>query len=168
MPKTESWAGTGSGWRRNFGPGIPNDEAANAYLENEYVPEHNRRCAQSPPHLGASPPVAERVDLDAVFRLEEERPISGEWVVQYPGRLFQIQRESAYDAYPRPRARLRMAGSPARDRYRGRAVKWREIRSERNGGHFYRGKVRDISNEPCERSRIDNAISGCETRNNAR
>jgi hypothetical protein len=37
-----------------------------------------------------------QAELDAIFRLEQERVISWDWVVQYQGRGLQIQRESRY------------------------------------------------------------------------
>ena len=44
---------------------------ANAYLEEEYLPEHNRRFGRTPG----------RGELDKIFRLENERVISEDWVV---------------------------------------------------------------------------------------
>ena len=62
--------------------GIQSYEAANAYLEGEYLAEHNRRFAQEAAraenyHVRA-PSVAK---LREVFRLETERWISNDWVV---------------------------------------------------------------------------------------
>jgi len=66
--------------------GIQSYEAANAYLEGEYLAEHNRRFAQEAAraenyHVRA-PSVAK---VREVFRLETERWISNDWVVQYRG-----------------------------------------------------------------------------------
>jgi len=64
--------------------GIVSYEQANAYLDEHYLAEHNRRYAR---------PAAEAADyhrrrptarqLDAVFWLEEERVVSEDWVVRY-------------------------------------------------------------------------------------
>jgi hypothetical protein len=141
---TEPAAGLDAQWRQlaiEFrARGIRDDKAANAYLDAEYVPDYNRRCARTDvedrhrPHLNS-------VDLDTIFRLEEERPISDDWIVQYRGRVYQVERESRF--------------APARDRvlvrewpdrrleihYRGRAVKWKALPYKTNQrGHFYRAK----------------------------
>src|SRR6266852_6214583 len=57
--------------------GITNHAAANAYIEGEYLAEHNRRFAQSatePEDYHRKAP--SRRELDAIFRLEMERTIS--------------------------------------------------------------------------------------------
>ena len=105
---------------------IASDSAANEYLDREYVPACNR-CFPPPAAIDQDfhRPAANALDLNAVFRVEEERPIADDWTVQYRGRLYEVSRESQY--------------APARDRvlvrewpdrrleilYRGRAVKWR-------------------------------------------
>lgn len=57
-----------------------------------YLAEHNRRFA-TPPTAAQDyhTPVPKGLDLNAVFRLEETRTISNDWVVSYKGRLLQIQ-----------------------------------------------------------------------------
>lgn len=71
--------------------GVANYEAANAYLEQEYLPGHNRRFAQAPAqpedyHRGK--PSAR--ELREIFRLESPRRISHDWVVRYEGRWLQL------------------------------------------------------------------------------
>jgi len=101
---------------------------ANRYLRQDYLPDHNRRFSREPrsaeDYHRKRPRKAE---LDAIFRLEEQRVISNDWVVQYQGRLLQIERESRYAP-----AGSRVMVSEGRDgglqiRYRDRPVKWREI-----------------------------------------
>ena len=121
--------------------GIRDDNAANAYLDDEYVPEHNLRFARVAAE-DRHRPHAKSVDLDTIFRLEEERPISDDWTVQYRGRLYQLHRESRF--------------APARDRvlvrewphrrleihYRGRSLEWKLVPYGANQkGHFYRAKT---------------------------
>ena len=65
--------------------------------------------------------------MDAIFRMEQERVIRNDWVVQYEGRLLQIGRESRYAP-----AGGKVIVSEGRDGglqiwYRDRQVKWREI-----------------------------------------
>jgi transposase len=72
--------------------GIQSYEATNAYLEGAYLAEHNRRFAQEAAraennHVRA-PSVAK---LREVFRLETERWISNDWVVQYRGHFLQLK-----------------------------------------------------------------------------
>ncbi len=71
--------------------GIHSYEAANGYLEQEYLPALNRRFARPP----AQPedyhrPKPSAEELDAAFRLETKRSISNDWVVRYHGRYLQL------------------------------------------------------------------------------
>ena len=73
--------------------GIANYEQANAFLDEHYLAEHNRRYA----HAAAASadyhrrrPTARQ--LDEVLWLEEERVISEDWVVRYQNRLLQLER----------------------------------------------------------------------------
>ena len=108
--------------------GIADVEAANAFLEAEYWADHNRRFAQAPAsaddfHLA----VPRRVSLDQVFRLEEKRTVSNDWVVRYDNRLLQLERQSG-----RPPARSTVLVYEAVDgqleiRYRDRVMRWTEV-----------------------------------------
>jgi hypothetical protein len=69
-------------------------EKANAYLAGSYLQQHNNKYAVAPRekadfHVA----VAERLDLNQVFCLEEERKVSNDWVVQYGKRWLQIEAE---------------------------------------------------------------------------
>jgi transposase len=75
--------------------GIANYDQANAYLDQHYLAEHNRRYA----HAAAAAadyhrrsPTARQ--LDEVFWLEEQRVLSEDWVVRYQNRLLQLERPS--------------------------------------------------------------------------
>src|SRR5713101_1113519 len=102
---------------------------ANAYLEAEYLSEHNRRFAR---------PAARREDyhrrapcaakLDRIFRLESQRTISDDWVVRYDNRFFQLEPQSRNYAPARSRVVVcEWPGGGVAIVYRGRAVPWREI-----------------------------------------
>ena len=72
--------------------GIQSYAATNEYLQAEYLAEHNRRFARAaarPEDYHVRTPSAGR--LREVFRLETERWISNDWVVQYRGHLLQLQ-----------------------------------------------------------------------------
>src|SRR6266567_3463721 len=67
-------------------------EAANEYLEKQYLPEHNRRfarvAAKPEDYHGRKPTPRE---LREIFRLETERTISNDWVIRHEGRYLQLQ-----------------------------------------------------------------------------
>jgi hypothetical protein len=63
--------------------GIASHAAANQYLEEEYLPQHNRRFARPPAqpqdYHGRKPSARE---LRQIFRLETMRSISNDWVIR--------------------------------------------------------------------------------------
>lgn len=109
--------------------GIASYEDANRYLDEKYLADHNQRYARA---------AASRVDyhrrgstarqLDEVFRLEEERVVSADWVVSYKTRLLQLERQSRHYAPARSRVTVRenKQGELAVV-YRGRGLRFREI-----------------------------------------
>ena len=71
---------------------IASYEAANEYLEREYLREHNRRFARDaakPEDYHRRKPTAR--ELREIFRLETERRISNDWVIRHEGRALQLQ-----------------------------------------------------------------------------
>ena len=72
--------------------GIGSYEAANQFLENEYLPAHNRRftrpAARPEDYHGRKPTTRE---LRQIFRLETTRTISNDWVIRHEGRYLQLQ-----------------------------------------------------------------------------
>jgi transposase len=108
--------------------GIAEVERANAFLEAEYWAEHNQRFAHPPASTDDFHRVAPRgISLDQVFRLEETRTVSNDWVVRYANRHFQLERQSH-----QPPARgtvhvLEDATGRIEIRYRGRRMRWTEI-----------------------------------------
>jgi transposase len=102
---------------------------ANAYLEAEYLPEHNRRFARPalrPENYHRRAPCAAK--LDKIFRLETERAISDDWVVRYDNRFFQLEPRS--ENYAPARGQVLVCEWPDGRldiEYRGRAVRWWEI-----------------------------------------
>jgi transposase len=111
---------------------ISSHEAANVYLETEYLAEHNgrfaRAAAKAEDYHRRAPRAAE---LDRIFRLQSERTISNDWVVRYQNRWLQLASQRQ--------------GAPAQDKvlvcegrhgniaieYRGRALQWQEIAAPR-------------------------------------
>lgn len=104
-------------------------EAANVYLDREYLPEHNHRFARAaakPEDYHRSVPRA--AELDRIFRLESERTISEDWVVRYANRFFQLEPQSGHYA-PAQGKVLVSEGRHGRlgIEYRGQALRWQEI-----------------------------------------
>ncbi len=76
---------------------IGTHEEANAFLEKEYLPEHNRRFAKEAASAEDYHRVAPgKAELDDVFRLETERVLGNDWVVRHNNRLYQVTRQSRY------------------------------------------------------------------------
>jgi transposase len=108
--------------------GIADVESANGFLDTEYWADHNRRFAQAPAaaddfHVA----VPRGVRLDQVFRLEETRTVSNDWVVRYDNRYLQIERQShrpparsTVTVYEAPTGQLEI-------RYRDRVMRWTEV-----------------------------------------
>lgn len=71
--------------------GIATYDAANQYLEQEYLPQHNQRFARPPAqpedYHGHTP---SRRELHQIFRMETERTISNDWVIRHAGRWLQL------------------------------------------------------------------------------
>jgi hypothetical protein len=68
---------------------------ANRFLENEYLPEHNRRFTRVP----AQPedchrPTPRAAELNDAFHLETGRVIGSDWVVRHDNRYFQVKAQS--------------------------------------------------------------------------
>jgi len=102
---------------------------ANAYLEAEYLPEHNRRfrrvAARREDYHRRAPCATQ---LDKIFRLESERTISDDWVVRYDNRFFQLEPQSRN--YAPARGKVTVCEWPqgrVEIEYRRHAVPWREI-----------------------------------------
>jgi len=108
---------------------ITSHQQMNVFLENEYLPEHNRRFARVPAktedYHRRAPGAAE---LDRIFRLENPRTIYNDWVVRYENRFFQLQRQSRQYA-PAHSQVVVYEGRHGNItiEYRGRELKWREI-----------------------------------------
>jgi len=103
--------------------------AANQFLEQEYLPEHNqrfRRAAAKRQDYHRPAPRAEQ--LHQILRLEHERTVSLDWVVRYQNRYFQLPRQSQH--YVPTGGQVTVGewedGTIAIE-YRGQAIPWQEI-----------------------------------------
>jgi transposase len=108
---------------------IANYDQANAYLDQHYLADHNRRYARAAAEKAdyhRRPPTARQ--LDQVFWLEEQRVVSEDWVVHYKNRLLQLQRQSQHWAPAKSRVLVREneAGEVA-IHYRDQRLRFREL-----------------------------------------
>jgi transposase len=112
--------------------GLADVQAANAFLDAEYWADHNRRFAHAPGSTDDFHVAVPRgTRLDQVFRLEETRTVSNDWVVRYDNRYLQIERQSH-----RPPARSTVtvyetATGQLEIRYRDRVMRWTEVAAPR-------------------------------------
>ena len=107
---------------------IGTHEAANRFLQEEYLADHNARfartAAEPQDYHRKAPSVRE---LEQVFCLETERSISNDWVVRYENRYFQLERTSDY---PPRQAKVMVCeweDGRIEIRYQGKARPHREI-----------------------------------------
>jgi transposase len=108
---------------------IASHQAANVYLERDYLPEHNRRFARAAAKAEDYHRRAPRAgELDRIFSLENERTISNDWVVRYQNRWFQLGPQSRHRASAQNKVLVCEGrhGNIAIE-YRGRTLRWQEI-----------------------------------------
>ena len=107
---------------------IAGHEAANEFLQTEYLREHNARFAREPArredYHRKAPSGRE---LDEVFCLESERSISNDWVVRYENRWLQLERSSDYPPRQAKVTVCEWEDGRIEIRYQGRARPHREI-----------------------------------------
>jgi len=108
---------------------IASHEAANVYMERDYLPEHNHRfaraAAKAEDYHRRAPRAAE---LDRIFSLENERTISNDGVVRYQNRWLQLGPQSGHGASAQNKVLVCEGrhGNITME-YRGRTLRWQEI-----------------------------------------
>jgi transposase len=109
--------------------GVADLDTANTYLEAEYWADHNARFAIAPTSVDDFHVARPRgLRLDTVFRLEEARTVSNDWVVRYDNRYLQLARQSGL-APARGTVLVREdVDGQIEIRYRSRVLRWTEIR----------------------------------------
>jgi len=69
-------------------------EAANGYLEKEYLPLWNERFTVRPAHeADAHRPLGKQHDLASILSHVEDRVIGEDYTIRYDGRLYRLERE---------------------------------------------------------------------------
>lgn len=114
--------------------GIADCETANAFLETVYWADHNGRFARAPA-AGDDFHVARPrgLRLDTVFRLEETRTVSNDWVVRYANRHLQLERQSGLAPARSTVVVCESVDGHLEIRYRDRAMRWTEIEAGAGG-----------------------------------
>jgi transposase len=108
--------------------GIADIVGANAFLEAEYWADHNARFTQ-PPGSSDDYHVARPrgLRLDTVFRLQDVRTVSNDWVVRYHTRSLQLERQSGQAPARSTVVVHEDAVGRLEIRYRDRVMRWTEI-----------------------------------------
>jgi hypothetical protein len=109
--------------------GIRTHADANRYLAAEYCPQHNARYAlpAAAPEDDPLPSPGAR-KLEKIFRLETERVLSNDWVVQHENRFYQVQRQSQHHAPAKGKVKVCEGEEGSLEiYYRGQTLKWKEI-----------------------------------------
>lgn len=71
--------------------GIATLEEANAYLEKEYIAEHNQRCMVEPENsLNAHRRLLKSQKLDQILSLQYERTVFSDYTIRFENRAYQI------------------------------------------------------------------------------
>jgi hypothetical protein len=111
---------------------IRTHEAANEFLQQQYLADHNQRFAREaaePQDYHRKAPGAR--ELEQVFCLETERSISNDWVVRYENRYFQLGRDSDYPPRQAKVTVCEWEDGRIEIRYKGKARPHREIEAPR-------------------------------------
>ena len=107
---------------------IRTHEAANRFLQEEYLADHNARFAREaaePQDYHRKAPQAR--ELERVFCLETERSISNDWVIRYANRYWQLERTSDYPPRQAKVTVCEWEDGRIEVRYQGKARSHREI-----------------------------------------
>ena len=111
--------------------GIQSYPATNQYLEEGYLPEHNDRFAREAAEAEdyhAKVPNPSR--LQEIFRIETERWVSNDWVIQYRGRQLQLQPRSRRYGPTQAKALVcEWEDTGIEVRYRGQRIDFQELTS---------------------------------------
>jgi len=108
--------------------GIAEIARANTFLDTEYWADHNARFAQAPAASDDFHVARPRgLRLDTVFRLEEDRTVSNDWVVRYDNRFLQLERQSGHAPARSTVVVCESVDGHLEIRYRDRVMRWTEI-----------------------------------------
>lgn len=107
--------------------GIISHQAANVYLREEYLPEHNQRFSRRPARAEDYHRRRPRAtELERIFRLESERVVSQDGVVRYANRYLQLEGRSGVPAQGKVLVCEGRHGKLSIE-YGGQGLRWKEI-----------------------------------------
>ena len=82
-------------------------EAANGYLEKEYLPLWNERFTVRPAHeADAHRPLSQQHDLASILSHVEDRVIGEDYTIRYDGRVYRLEREQVGPGLKRQAVRV--------------------------------------------------------------
>lgn len=130
--------------------GIASYEAANQFLWESYLAEHNQRFSLAPASgedFHRRNPGMRR--LEEVFCLQQERIVSKDWVVRYEGRLLQIQRHGRQHVPAKAKVLVQeWESGKLQIGYRGLKIAWEEIRFLPLSAELPEPRPRTVHREP--------------------
>jgi len=109
--------------------GICTLEQANRYLWDEYMPDHNARCAVNPAELAdVHRPLLDVHDLDAILSFQTNRQVQNDFTVRYKNRFFQLGPQQPVRVYRKATlcVQLRLDGSMQLV-FKGHRLKFHEL-----------------------------------------
>lgn len=86
--------------------GVTTMEAANHFLEQDYLPRHNARFAIAPAEAGSAFVPVERRELRDVLAIQEERTVAADNTVAWKGKRLQIPAHPARAHFVRAKVRV--------------------------------------------------------------
>jgi len=86
--------------------GIADMAAANRFLEEVFMPEHNRRFRTAAAEVGSAFVTCDRRDLGDILCIQEERTVGNDNTVRYHGRVLQIPADRHRHHYVKCKVRV--------------------------------------------------------------
>ena len=116
--------------------GIADYEAANHYLQEGYLEDHNARFGRQPAAANFHRRVPKGLDLKGVFCLEAERVVSNDWVVRFENRFLQLKPKRNQDLGAGARVTVQQArGGELRVVHQDREVAFELLARPQPHGH---------------------------------
>ena len=94
--------------------GISNRPAANRFLWDVYIPEHNSRCSVEPANpTNAHRPLLKSHHLDTILSIQSERVIANDFTLRFQNQFFQLLKDQPIRLRPKDKItiELRLNGS---------------------------------------------------------
>lgn len=111
--------------------GISTIDQANAFLEEQFLPEHNRRFARpAAKPIDVHRPLPPGVKLAEILCVQEKRTVGRDWCVSFEGRVLQLdKRHAKLSLAGRAITVSKLASGALRLSSRGHRLTWTELAS---------------------------------------